>query len=97
MQDTVNFLTEDDSLADNGAAWTAAIAGPRSTSSFFEVLDGEAEYAIKPTATAPVVAFRGHRIKVGESQNLETMPADKTLYLRAKAGNVEIVATPGDA
>ena len=97
MQDTVNLLTEDDSLADNGSAWTAAIAGPRSTASFFELIDGEAEYAIGPTATPPDVGLRGHRLKIGESQNLATMPADKTLYLRAKASHAEIAVTPGDA
>lgn len=103
---SLNFLTDysgdegdDDfySLAANGEAWTAAIAGPRTTSTFFESLDGIIEYCLKPTATAPVVGFRGHRLNPGESQNFDSMSASQTLYLRAKTPNAEIAATPGDA
>lgn len=96
MATTTNLRTGTN-LARPGEAWTSGVAGERTTASFIECDSGKIEYAEAPTASAPSVGFVGHLLLAGESQNIATVAASTTIWVRARTPDALAVITPGTA
>jgi len=97
MATTVNLNTADSTLNSQGESWTSGVAGERTTASFIECDSGKIEYAEAPTASAPSTSFRGHLLNQGESQNIATVAASTTIWVRARSRDALAVVTPGAA
>lgn len=101
MATTVNYeykITGTSTLAAPGAAWTKILDGALSSASFIESRHGEIEYAEAPTSTAPATSFFGHILTPGESQNIASLAASQSIYVRAFGkGGAVLVVTPGAA
>lgn len=82
MATTLNFLTEDSSLPNAGAAWVKIIDGSTHTGGSIESRGGEIEYAEEATASPPGVGFYGHILSPGEMQSFVDLESTQSWYAR---------------
>lgn len=98
MATTVNYRQAEGELAGAGEAWTKILDGALSTASFLEVRNATIEYAEAPTSTAPATDFLGHILNKGESQNIASLAASQSIYVRSVgSSNAILVVSPGTA